>query len=126
MPLRTRAKHSHTLGTLVARALLQVVMVCSWFFMPPNANIIVGAKFTPAGDAADSGSGVWEPSRHFLDGKVALLLYLATAMAWYGVQTGLFQAGDSAERCAAGVGCEGEGAREGGRAPLAPCCLNPP
>jgi hypothetical protein len=75
----------------------QLVMICSWFFMPPGANVIQGARFSYSTDEEDD--GVNAEVRRFGDGKVALSLYLASAMAWYGVQTGLFQAGDDIGRC---------------------------
>jgi hypothetical protein len=80
-----------------------MVMVFSWFFMIPNANIIVGAwvRQGAAGDYTDATAEALEAQerledapRQFVDGKICLAFYCATAMAWYGVQTGLFRASD--------------------------------
>ena len=77
----------------------QLVMIASWAFMPPNTNIIVGARYImPTEDGSDPGVTTVDDARRFVDGKLAIALYLATALAWYGVQTGLFQAGDDVDR----------------------------
>ena len=76
---------------------LQLVMVCSWFFMPPDANIIKGAKFVPA-DPNDALSPSLEVIRRFCDGRMALVFYLTTALSWYATRIGLLQFGGP--RCA--------------------------
>lgn len=67
-------------------------MLCSWFFMPPGANEIKGAKFYSP-DPSSELSPSAESMRRFLDARMCLAFYLTAAMAWFATRIGLLRFG---------------------------------
>jgi hypothetical protein len=72
-------------------ARLQLIMVSSWFFMPPDVNIYPGVRFVPDGETDPGPDSYTEWLRHQVDSKLCLALYLVAALAWIGVQVGLIR-----------------------------------
>jgi hypothetical protein len=71
---------------------MQLVMLCSWFFMPPGANTIKGARITSV-DPAEDLDPIVESFRKFLDARLCFALYLSAALTWFATRIGLVRFG---------------------------------